>query len=95
MNLSFSETLLLINNDYHYSEETVALCMCKDALWSFFISFCCNHVATNRKTKGANIKLTPCVSIVGVAGFEPATPCSQSRYANRTALHPDILCVSE
>ena len=26
---------------------------------------------------------------VGAAGFEPATPCSQSRYANRTALHPD------
>ena len=28
---------------------------------------------------------------VGVAGFEPATLCSQSRYANRTALHPEIL----
>ena len=28
--------------------------------------------------------------IVGVAGFEPATPCSQSRCANRTALHPEI-----
>ena len=27
--------------------------------------------------------------IVGVAGFEPTTPCSQSRCANRTALHPD------
>ena len=26
--------------------------------------------------------------IVGVAGFELATPCSQSRCANRTALHP-------
>ena len=26
---------------------------------------------------------------VGVAGFEPTTPCSQSRCANRTALHPD------
>ncbi len=26
--------------------------------------------------------------LVGVAGFEPATPCSQSRCANRTALHP-------
>ena len=25
---------------------------------------------------------------VGVAGFEPTTPCSQSRCANRTALHP-------
>ena len=27
---------------------------------------------------------------VGVAGFEPATPCSQSRCASRTALCPDI-----
>ena len=27
---------------------------------------------------------------VGVAGFEPATPCSQSRCANRTALHPEV-----
>ena len=25
---------------------------------------------------------------VGVKGFEPSTPCSQSRCANRTALHP-------
>ena len=25
---------------------------------------------------------------VGAAGFEPAAPCSQSRCANRTALHP-------
>ena len=29
------------------------------------------------------------VSFVGVAGFEPTTPCSQSRCANRTALHPE------
>ena len=28
---------------------------------------------------------------VGVAGFEPTTPCSQSRCANRTALHPESL----
>ena len=27
--------------------------------------------------------------MVGVVGFEPTTPCSQSRCANRTALHPD------
>ncbi len=26
---------------------------------------------------------------IGVAGFEPTTPCSQSRCANRTALHPE------
>ena len=28
--------------------------------------------------------------LVGVAGFEPTTPCSQSRCANRTALHPVV-----
>ena len=26
---------------------------------------------------------------VGVKGFEPSTPCSQSRCANRTALRPE------
>ena len=31
------------------------------------------------------------LSFVGVAGFEPTTPCSQSRCANRTALHPETL----
>ncbi len=29
---------------------------------------------------------------VGIPGFEPGTPCSQSRCANRTALHPAV-CV--
>ena len=28
---------------------------------------------------------------VGAAGFEPAAPCSQSRYANRTALRPELM----
>ena len=28
--------------------------------------------------------------LVGVPGFEPGTPCSQSRCANRTALHPEM-----
>ena len=28
---------------------------------------------------------------VGVVGFEPTTPCSQSRYANRAALHPESI----
>ena len=28
------------------------------------------------------------ILFVGVAGFEPAAPCSQSRCANRTALYP-------
>ena len=27
---------------------------------------------------------------VGVAGFEPATSCSQSRRANRATLHPEV-----
>ncbi len=27
--------------------------------------------------------------VVGVPGFEPGTPCSQSRCASRAALHPD------
>ncbi len=27
---------------------------------------------------------------VGVAGFEPATSCSQSRRDNRATLHPDV-----
>src|SRR5690625_1930240 len=31
-------------------------------------------------------------SCVGVAGFEPAAPCSQSRCANRTAPHP-VCCL--
>ena len=30
------------------------------------------------------------LNLVGVAGFELATPCSQSRYTNRTVLHPEI-----
>ena len=29
------------------------------------------------------------VIYVGVKGFEPSTPCSQSRCANRTALRPE------
>ena len=40
------------------------------------------------QTKKATI-LDDCLFVVGVAGFEPTTPCSQSRCANRTALHPE------
>ncbi len=40
------------------------------------------------KQKKATI-LDSCLFVVGVAGFEPTTPCSQSRCANRTALHPE------
>ena len=28
---------------------------------------------------------------VGATGFEPTTPCSQSRCANRTALRPEMV----
>ena len=31
---------------------------------------------------------------VGVAGFEPATPWSQTRCASRTALYPDNISIS-
>jgi hypothetical protein len=31
-------------------------------------------------------------SFVGVVGFEPTTPWSQTRCANRTALYPEIRC---
>ena len=27
--------------------------------------------------------------VVGMVGFEPTTPCSQSRCANQAALHPE------
>ena len=30
-----------------------------------------------------------CAALVGVRGFEPPTPCSQSRCASQTALHPE------
>ena len=32
-----------------------------------------------------------CSTFVGVAGFEPAASCSQSRRDNRATLHPVIL----
>ena len=42
-------------------------------------------------TKKANYSQIKYLALysVGVAGFEPTTPCSQSRCANRTALHPE------
>jgi hypothetical protein len=43
--------------------------------------------------KGARLNLTP-FFIVGVAGFEPATPWSQTRCASRTALYPVIFQIS-
>ena len=34
-------------------------------------------------------------SFVGVAGFEPATSCSQSRRDDRTTLHPDFYLIAD
>ena len=45
-------------------------------------------VGLEKKRTPPNVKKMSCY--VGVAGFEPATPCSQSRCANRTALYPDF-----
>ena len=50
---------------------------------------CCESIAIDRKRKHGPIFPTSLVAVcVGVKGFEPSTPCSQSRCANRTALHP-------
>ena len=54
---------------------------------------CKNHILLSQtcdytlwKTKRDRTEF--CLFCVGVTGFEPVTPCSQSRCANRTALHP-------
>ncbi len=44
-------------------------------------------LTVHKKQKARTFVLTFCLS-VGVAGFEPATPCSQSRCASRAALYP-------
>ena len=36
---------------------------------------------------------TPDLELVGVAGFEPAASCSQSRRDNRATLHPEWILV--
>ena len=41
------------------------------------------------KTKGVEKIDTFLLYFVGIPGFEPGTLCSQSRCANRTALHPE------
>ena len=42
--------------------------------------------------KHLQILLRKCLIIsVGVVGFEPTAPCSQSRCANRAALHPESI----
>ena len=53
----------------------------------YFIEFYKFENCSNEKSK--NFNRNSCF-LVGAPGFEPGTPCSQSRYANRTALRPEI-----
>ena len=51
-----------------------------------------------KELRQSDVDTTLCIffsSFVGVAGFEPTTPCSQSRCANRTALHPETFSYLE
>ena len=48
------------------------------------------EVERGNKQKRLNIAVKS--FIVGVPRFELGTPCSQSRCANRTALHPEDIC---
>ena len=59
-----------------------------------FTGFCfslafASKLATLRKTKSCRYR-GRIFSFVGVAGFEPATLWSQTRCANRAALHPAL-----
>ena len=45
--------------------------------------------AIKKNVEHANKACSTSSTNVGVKGFEPSTPCSQSRCANRTALHPE------
>ena len=59
--------------------------------WSSFCAPSHKGTKTRSPTLQRKIGLTriACM-IVGIPGFEPGTPCSQSRCANRTALHPEL-----
>ncbi len=46
--------------------------------------------AALHKIRGRVDKRHGLAGVVGVKGFEPSTPCSQSRCANRTALRPEF-----
>ena len=48
------------------------------------------RLCTRIKTKSRLHRCKRLIFNVGETGFEPATLCSQSRYANRTALHPEF-----
>ncbi len=63
---------------------------------SNFLEYCAHLVYTNKKSQSfltgfyfRKLLKISSLNCVGVAGFEPATPCSQSRCANRAALHPE------
>jgi hypothetical protein len=47
---------------------------------------------TNRKDLKTKKVEHFCSTFVGVAGFEPAASCSQSRRDNRATLHPESGC---
>ena len=52
-----------------------------------------DKTATQKRTPfNSPEKVVERCSLVGATGFEPTTPCSQSRCANRTALRPDSKC---
>lgn len=53
----------------------------------FFFRFKCRWHYTFKNKKSDHFRNR--IFLVGVAGFEPATSCSQSRRDNRATLHPD------
>ena len=49
------------------------------------------YISTKRTPFNSPEKVVERCSLVGATGFEPTTPCSQSRCANRTALRPEMV----
>src|SRR5271165_1216550 len=47
---------------------------------------CCDNVLFNQAPYRSDLSM---VLMVGVAGFEPTTPCPPDKCANRAALHSD------
>ena len=47
------------------------------------------HIFYQGKKKGVTISRNSLIFTVGAKGFEPSTPCSQSRCASRTAPYPE------
>ena len=60
------------------------LCMCSN-LWRRLLR--CKDSISHTKRKGHDENIMTFIE-VGVKGFEPSTPWSQTKCANRTALHP-------